>query len=245
MVSRPHVLLAFGMALVLSAALRASAQEDAMHPPTIVSQGQATVDVVPDYVEFWFHKGVIEASLQQATVAALQFGPQLRKEVEARKLASPDIAVYGPVLPDVKTPYARTSVRLRFATSRFSDPENGPKLFAELCDAIRDIAKALGLPEGMSFDPGAKPPLEGPLFRLENPAGTERAAVSQAVENAYPHAEAVAQTMRAQITAVESVQIDQVTWGENATLNPPGPDYRRLSCMAKVTVTYALSLTQP
>jgi uncharacterized protein YggE len=77
-----------------------------------------------------------------------------------------------------------------------------------------------------------------------DPTAIEQGAVARAVENAYPHAEAVALVMKAQITALNRVVIDQIAWNADPSSRAAQPDCSRLTCTARVKVSYAFVFAQ-
>ena len=80
--------------------------------------------------------------------------------------------------------------------------------------------------------------LEGPFLGVEERAPVEQAAIAMATENAYPHAEAVASVMTADIAAVEKVTVVDVAWNRDPATRTTQPDIRHVTCTAKVKVSY-------
>lgn len=217
------------LVICLAVALCAAAQTQ--HPPvsTIENIGTATVDVPPDYVEFWLHKNTAEPTFVESIRAVLGFGPKLRKELANRELGGYDLTLSAPAITDLANPGARVSARVEFPMSRFSNRETGPALFATLCDNMVLVAEAL------------ESQVEGPLLAVRDRQAVEQAAAALATENALPLAQAVAELMNAQITAVDHVAIEQCTWNADPDTKATLPDMRRITCTARVRVTYAFS----
>ncbi len=200
--------------------------------PLIESEGIGEADCVPDCVEFRFCLRPSGGTLREAVETAAAFETRLNKELEARELAPSQMAVPGVSIPDVGQNAASVEARLRFGMGRFHRAENGPSLFVGLCEEMRGLAKTLECS------------VTGPFLALEDTEPIERKALAAAVANAYPAAEAVAQSMRAEVVAVDRVRILDVTWnGAPLPKKDPLPTLRSIICTARVRVAYVFSAT--
>ena len=202
-------------------------------PVTIDCTGKATVEVGPDYVEFWFDARPTGSSFAEAMKAAADVEPAVRKELEDRSLSPIDLKTFGPTIPDVNELSAHVAVQLKFSTASFTQSPDGPLEFAALCDALRAIAGKLGCT------------LRGPTTGVTNRKSLEQAALGKAVEAAYPHGEGVADILLSQIISVEQVRVTQVAWDKPTEAKTPQQDLRRSACTASVRVTYAVTPIQP
>lgn len=226
----PRSCALFLFALLFSAFV--VAQED---PPRskIETQGEATIDTIPTYVEFALLKKCEGATLAEAVGKALELEPALRKELEARQLTAQSLTFTSPSIPSIQQKEARVAAKVRFNATGFSTGAEGPGEFAALCDTMVEIAGALGCVA------------DGPALGSEDKSAVGEAAISKAIENAYPQARAAAQIMNAQIASVEKIQVLDVLWNQTAAPAELASDIRRLTCMAKVRVTYLLAPGMP
>ena len=201
---------------------------------TIETEGMAVVDTLPTYVEFWLHVSTSGESATEAVEAALRFEPALRKELQTREMTPSELSFTGIAIPDVGTKEANVSARLRFSASTFTATEDeGARQFAQLCDKIIALIGAFQ---------HAK--LEGPALGLADMQTIEDSAIARATEKAYPAAKAAALIMNGQIIAVDKVVVETVVWNKAPGVNATQPDIRRVSCTAKVRVTYTFTPSQ-
>lgn len=214
------------------------------HPSTIVTEGVGTVEVAPDYVDFWLHKRVEGETTLEATQKALAFKSQVQQELDKRELRTDDLTVTLPNALRVEAPEVQVSARLRFKTSPFMDPQTGPNEFSTLCDKVRDIAKTLEVGDQTLLGKRYRQALEGPLFGAEGKQNAESAAIALAVENAYPAAEAAAKSMQTQVIAVDNIRVNEIVWGKNPETPLQESNYNQISCTARVTVTYVFPAQQ-
>ncbi len=204
-----------------------------VQPVTIDCTGKASVEVTPDYVEFWIDARPAGSSFAEAMKTAIDVEPAVRKELDDRTLAPIDIKVFGPTIPDVKEVSAHVAIQLRFSTAPFTQSGDGPLTFAALCDGLRAVAEKLG---------GT---LRGPVTGVTNRKPLEQAALGKAVEAAYPHGEGIADILLSQIVSVEQVRVAQVAWDKPTEAKTPKQDLRRSVCTVSVRVTYAVTPIQP
>lgn len=205
-----------------------SAQE-AAPLSAIECDGAATVDTAPTYVEFWLHARSVGATFAEAATKTLTFEQSLRKELETRQLTFMDLSMSNLAIPNSLAREANISARLRFNAVPLSTGETGPQKFAELCDKVVDISNALGCA------------FSGPVLGTEDTTAVEEAAIARAIEKAYPSAKAAAQIMRGQIVAVDRVSVVDLTWNKAPDSQAVQPDIRRLTCTARVRVSYAFA----
>ena len=196
---------------------------------TIQSTGTATVEVPPEHVEFWLHREVKAESFSEAIKSVLLFGPALRKAMAERELLHYELDLSGPAIPLIGMPGARVSARLRFSMNPFNTREKGPALFAELCDQMTALAEQMDCL------------IEGPILGVDDRKAVEHNAIALATENALPVAQSVADLMNAQIAAVDHVAIEEPVWNEPPDDRALLPDLWRMTCTARVHMTYAFS----
>jgi len=216
-------LIVFSICLMTSVAALAA-------PPTaatIDSPGVGTVDVVPEFVEFWIRLAGPGKSNAESADAAQAFEATLRKELETRKIIPAALDFSGLAIPDATKRASLRSAKLRFSAVPFKSVDDGPKQFAKLCDDVLELAAAV---------PGAV--VEGPVLGVENTKTIEQAAVTLATEKAYPAAEAIATAMKTQIVGIQSASVISLTWNQDLTSKAAQPDIRRLNCTAKVRIWY-------
>ncbi len=216
-----------GLVSLMVLSLAAFCQEGPVS--TIETEGVATVDAVPGYVEFSLHAHCSAATLTEATEAALKFEPNVRKALQAAELTPTELAFTGVAVPDMSLKVAHISARLRYRASTYTSAEEGPRLFALLCD------KVLNLAVGLSYE------VEGPVLIVEDKEAIEDAAIARATEKAYTPAKAAAQVMSGQIIAVDKVVVQSLVWNKAPGVYATQPDLQKLTCTATVKVSYAFS----
>lgn len=201
--------------------------------PVILSPGEATVDTIPTYADFWLHKKASGETNLEAVEKASELEANINKELEARSLSPKDAVLSGMALGEAAGREASVSVRLRFNATPYSTATEGPKDFAKLCDTLNELAAALGCE------------LQGPQLGTSEEQSVSDAAVARAVEKAYAGARAAAEVMDSQIYAVNSVELVGVAWNAAPGVASAQPDIRRLTCTATVKVGYAFTAAQP
>ncbi len=139
---------------------------------TIQSTATATIDVMPDYVEFWLHREVTADNFAATMVEVLEFGPELRKAISKDKLGPSDQLIMAPSIADINSGQVSVSAKLRFNMSAYTDHEAGPRLFAVLCD------KMLSLSEQLECT------VAGPFLEVDDRGSVEQTAQGRAIENA-------------------------------------------------------------
>jgi len=214
--------------LVLCGAVMAQEQMS-----TIQTEAEATVDSAPSHVEFRLQKTSTGESLAAAVSDAIAFEPALRKHIEERELSIRDLQFTSVGQPKLDAKQATVVARIRVSTAAYSASTDGAVELAQLCDSMLDLAKTLGAT------------IEGPSFGVDNPETLEQSAVTRAVELAYPNAEAAASILRGQITAVDQVAILSSEWNKISDDIAVQPDIRRVTCTARVRVTYTLVPAAP
>lgn len=201
-------------------------------PPTIETEGSATITVAPDHVDFWLHKRISATSTTEAATQVRRFEPDLREQLKAHELEPSEVMISGTAIPDMDANEVQASARLRFTATKFADPKEGGIQFATLCDKVRALADAMNIPRGFR---------EGPFLGVADPGARERAVIVRAVEKAYPAAEAVAGAMRAHVVQVSSVRVEEVVWNQDPEWKGFRPDNRFLICTARVRVSYTFA----
>lgn len=221
---------AFTVTMLAAVSLAAFAQEAPQS--TIETQGVATVDAVPAYVDFWLHGQFTGANLVEATNAAQPFEANVRKALQAAELAPTEATFTGIAVPDVNAPTARISAHLKFRATDYTGAEDGPRLFAALCGKLATLASGLSCK------------IEGPTLTAEDKESIEDAAIARATEKAYVPAKAAAHVMNGQVNAVDKVIIESLVWNKAPGVSAAQPDLQRLTCTATVRVSYAFSPAQ-
>ncbi len=215
--------------LVAIVTATAGAAQIAPGASTIQSTATATIDVVPDYVDFWLHRAVTADNFAMTMVEVLEFGPALRKAISKDKLAPSDQLIMAPSIADINSGQVSVSAKLRFNMSAYTDHEAGPRLFAALCDKI------LGLSEQLECS------VEGPFLELDDRRSVEQTAQERAIENALAPAQSAAELMDAEIIAVDRIDMGDCVWNEDPARRTRLPTMRRLTCSARVRVTYTFA----
>jgi len=222
----------YGFAVIMLAAVSLAAFGQETPQSTIETQGIATVDAVPAYVEFWLHALGTGGNLVEATTAAQTFEANVRKALQAAELAPTEVAFTGIAVPDANEHVARISAHLKFRANTYTGAEDGPRLFAGLCDKLAALAAGLACR------------IEGPTLVAEDPESIEDAAIGRATEKAYVPAKAAAHIMNGQVNAVDKVTVESLVWNKVPGVNAAQPDLQKLTCTATVRVSYAFSPAQ-
>ena len=211
--------------LLLLLPIAASAQTEAA--ATIDSVGVATIDVTPDYVEFWLTLRASAASLTESAQSVLPFRDRLTAELEKGQLLPSSVNVSGASIPDANENDVVVSARVRFPISQSSNREDKTQTFAATAQKMRAVGKSLGCT------------LDGPFLGVEQTEPIEREAVARATENALYKADAVAGLMESPIFEVESVSVLEVVWNREALAPvPTSQDVERITCTGRVKVVY-------
>jgi len=200
---------------------------------TIETEGVAVVDAVPTYVEFWLQARCQGNTIAEATEAALRFEPAVRKVLKDAELNTTALSFTGVAVPTVQRKEAHISARVRLSASTYMSAEEGPRLFALLCDKMTGLAGALSCT------------IEGPALGVDDKESIEAAAIGRATEKAYMPAKAAAQVMNGQIVAVDTVSVYSLVWNKAPDVLATQPDLKKLTCTATVKVTYAFSSVGP
>jgi uncharacterized protein YggE len=212
------------LAIALMPAAVGLAQEPNL--ASIESEGVGTVHTVPTYAEFWLEARAQGATVNEAVEAVLTFEPRLREALEARELKPTTLSMTGVAVPDVQAREAKVSAQVVFSLPSQAGAEDAPIQFATLCDAMQALAADL------------KCAVTGPRLGVSDKEAIEAAAVSKATEAAYPAAQAAAELMNANLTAVGKLVIERIAWNEAPEVNASQPDLRGATCTATVRVTY-------
>jgi hypothetical protein len=212
-------------------ALTAMAQEASVS--TIQSMGEATVDAIPNYADFWLHKKTSGETNIEAVEKASELEAGINAELEKLALSPKEAVLSGMAIGEAAKKEAMISVRLRFNATPYSTAAEGPKDFAKLCDTMNGLAEALGCELG------------GPLLGTTDEQAVSDAAVARAVEKAYTSAKAAAEVMDSQIYAVNHVEVVGTVWNAAPGVASTQPDIRRLTCTVTVKVAYAFAAAHP
>lgn len=216
-----------GLAFALFIVAGASAQEVFY---TIESEGMAMVEATPTNAEFVISAAFTGGTVTEAMQNAQNFESQLRGQFKTRNLEPTTMNFGSPAIESMQNKQIRIVARVRFPASAFTAPdEGGPMQFAALCDNVAASATAL------------QAQADGPFLGVEDPSAVEQTAIQRAMEKAYPSAKAAADIMNGQIVAVGKVNVQGVIWNDTAGTPAALPDTRRISCTARVRVTYLYS----
>jgi hypothetical protein len=192
----------------------------------VQSEGRATVEAIPNYVEFWYHVIRDGATVEEAAGKVAELETRLRTIVRERELSPTEIQMSSLAVPDVRYSEVQRTIRMRFNAISFTDPEKGAARFATFCDVLLDIERT----ESWI--------LEGPVFGVNNRVEFEQLAVANATKEAFPAAEGIAQALRGNLTSVDSVVILALEWNRVPDAYFPLPNIRTVACSAHVQVTY-------
>ena len=203
---------------------------DSKASTTIEAEGKATIDVAPTYVEFELQMKGEGATLLEATDKAAALEPALRQQLQTLELTPTELVFSGMSMPSLEKKEAHLTCRLRLNLRDLLGTADAPRQFASLCDKVAALATAI------------KATVVGPTLGIDDAQTVEDAAVARAIEKAYPRGRAAAQIMNGQIVAVETVNIQYVTWNTKSGPNESQPDLRRLVCTASVRVTYTFAI---
>jgi uncharacterized protein YggE len=197
--------------------------------PIIESAGAATVESIPDYVEFWLHHVTPGETATAAANRAVLFEEQVQDAIAEHDLSPSHVVFSGLSLKDVNRIEFHQSVCLRFPAGSFAIPEKGPTTFAKLTDQIAALARQLECG------------VEGPSWHVEKKEALEEEAIVQAMENAYPSAKAAASAMNGHVLSVERVEVQSIEWNRDPETRAQQPDLQRITCTARVKIAYAFS----
>jgi len=212
------------LSILITATVEAVAQPEA--PPLIENEGVGIIEIEPDYAEFWLTKKAAGDSFEEAAKLVSGFEEALKAKLEELELVPYSTAVSGVSIPDIEKKEAVVSARLRFSLSSMPGGEDRVAAYGKLCDDVTKLAAATGAV------------LEGPFLGYGDEQRIEQQAVARATENALYKADAVASIMQSQIIAVQHVEIREVSWDSTSERVDTVPDIRRISCEARVLVSY-------
>lgn len=220
---------AFLCVLIVSAFSFTAFAQEAETMSTIETEGVATVDAVPEFVEFQLHATCRGATMVEAMNAAKEFEPNVRKALLAAELSPTESSFTAMSVPNLADKCVCISARLRFRANTFTSSEEGPLLFAGLCDKVITLAS------------GVKAEIDGPSLFVEEKDSVENAAIARATEKAYVPAKAAAQVMNGQVIAVDRVEVVSIIWNKAPDVTAVQPDLQKLTCTAVVRISYAFS----
>jgi hypothetical protein len=212
--------------------LPANAQSSAIG--TVETTGSATIDVTPDYYEFWFHYTVTATSFDQAAASAAAFEQSVNDAIEQSDLDLLNLEVSGIALENMhirakqgeRASTAKRSARLRFSATSYRG-EEGLLDLAKLCDSLKAMAELL------------KSTVEGPTPALLDTAIHEQAAISAALKSSLPLAEGATAAINAQVLVVDKARVTKLEWNASPEWRGVLPEAQRLTCTATVDVSYA------
>lgn len=197
---------------------------------TVDSPGEATVYGLPTYVEFFVDRSFEADSLEAAMQQAEPFAEALRGALTAAELQPSEMNALSPTIPDATAKKVNVSINLQFSVGSLGGPDTANQRFASLCHKMAETATKV------------QATLRGPRLDTSDPEALVRNAVSEAIANAYPAAEAAAAVLGVPILAVDKVNVLETTWNTPNRYWSNEPSLRQIACTAKVHVTYALSV---
>lgn len=197
-------------------------------PPTIRCEGAATVEVEPEYVEFWLSRTVQAETLEAAADKLVGFEDDLKRKIEDALLVA-ELKVSSPAMPDLNKKEAAIVASVRFAWRGYQEGPDRGKRFGKLCDQMTALATA------------SETKIEGPKLGIINTDAVVETSVAKAAENAYPAGRAAALALSGQIVSVDRMSVDRIEWDKDPETKMPQPDTDRIRCTAKVTITYIFS----
>lgn len=192
-------------------------------PASIVSEGSATSDVTPTYVEFELTRRATGNSLVESMRKALAFEEALDAVLEKEELRPATLLVLGPTIPSAQKAEAIVGARLRFDLSVGNTAVNRALAYAALTDGVRRVADELQCT------------IAGPKLGVYERDAIEQETIARATENALYKADPIAAIMDARIVAVHSVAVLEVAWAGSG-LGRHGVS--SIACTARVRVTY-------
>ncbi len=217
------------IAPVLMLATLAAAQDEAVVPaPIVTNTVSGTATALPTRVEFWLHWELEAESLEAAMAHALTLKEEVVAWMADNELRARETEFTAPAVGK-SGDFVRISARLSFPMTGFANAENGPLLFARLCDAVKAGGGQLGATT------------EGPELIAGDRDRLVDAAVKKATENAYAAAAAVADSLKSIVDSVDAVEILEIDWNRNLRDKAVRPNLREVTCTAKVKVVYLLS----
>lgn len=195
-------------------------------PSTITSTGEASQHAAPTHVEFQFSASFEETTLVSSTEKANAFPAQFRETVKTRKLDESQLTFRLPSVNSVNSNVVTVHGTMRFSLPGATDPDDLVLEYAALCDAVAALGKA------------AHAIVHGPKLIVEDSDLFEQQTLKRATENALYKADAVAQILNTRIYEVRSVEIQELRWHLDKKDPKTAPGLDRLTCTAKVSLTY-------
>ncbi len=220
-------------AIIVSIALvtRVVVAQTAVAPtPTITSEGEAVVSVMPSFADFWFTAERVSDAILNAANQTIEFREAVEAAMSDRSPKPLTVEASSMNVPSAAGLVATLTVRVRFPIIQNAAEDERIRAFATLCDALRATSATLNCA------------ISGPVFGVSEAEQTEQQAVSRATENALYKADAIAALLQSQVYAVESVEIVETQWltkAEDSQEHPPSVS--RLSCRGRVRVVYLIA----
>ena len=193
---------------------------------TITSTGEASENVNPTHIEFQFSVLFEENSLVGSTGKAIAFPDTFRELIEKRNLDESQLTFRSPYVDSVNSSEVTVRGTMRFPLPGGTDLEEQILKYAALCDAVAALGKA------------AQASIEGPQLIVKDADLFEQETLKRATENALYKADAIAQILNTQIYEVKSVEVQELLWNTDTNNTDTAPGIDRLTCSAKVSLTY-------
>lgn len=216
------------VALVLACAVFIAPAQALMGEPLVRTTGEATVEVQPDYVEFWLHLTQAGSSFEEAGLATRGLEQTIVDATEALELTPLDVKVSAQAIPDVNTLTIHRSIRIRYPARIIGSDEDSRQYFAWLCDTNRILAAQLTAT------------LEGPILGVNDRDRVMQSALTLAMERAYPLAERAARDMQSAVVSVHEAEVTEVIWNDDPNWRGLQPEYGRVTCTVRVRMAYTI-----
>ena len=215
-----------------------AAGDGAWAEPTsaIRSTGIGEVRVAPEYLEFELDTSFAGADPATVLGKAKSSEQSLRASLAQAKLSPTELTFSGVDLAPNQGSGgygAGITVLARFHASPFLSSDKGLETLGTFCTEFTALVKALGFQvKALRWGIYAKGP-------------HETAALVAAVENAYPQADVVANSMNGALAAVEEVVLSGITWKTATDAAETQVRVPQLVCKATLEVTYTFVAVGP
>lgn len=195
----------------------------------IVAQGEGEISVTPTHVEFQFIIIRKDPQLENTIKAIQEIENKLRLKFTEESPRPVQIETVGPLYQWQTEPQTELRISVTFSLAGFVSTADGPRLFAQLWDKIKNLAKGLDIE------------LKGPYFHLQHEETAIRTAINTAIEKAYPYAEACASALKGTLYAVDKIEVNKIDWSYTGKKENEPISLIDIRCKATVTVTYLVS----
>jgi len=193
-----------------------------------VSKGTGTVYIPPTHVVFRLHATVTADTMEASLKASGKLEEVLREFMVLQELRPSTFEVSAPAILSVEGNTVRSSAELRFSMAPYAGGEAGAAKLGALCDVMQQFAQEQDCV------------LSKPDFVSTEKDSVIRNAVHEATKNAYTAAAASAAALGATISAVDTVEVGEITWNGPADTEVVYPTVEQIACTAEARLTYLL-----